>query len=658
MFDNRKNLSKNFVLNGGNGKIFITEEIGRGSNCIVYLATQVDNLGISHKVLVKECFPVYLYLNRDTEKNLIVGASDAEKFLQAKRRFVSSYEKNSMIRNTLGLTNSTVKLSEIFEQNNTFYAVINFDEGNTFQKYRDKNLKELLEHIRSLTVLIGKYHKNNFLHLDIKPENFLVIPETPEHILLFDFDSIVTLDEIKNNPNWILSYSDGFSAPEQVQGRIDKIGFHTDIYSIGAILFYKLFNRKVTIEDGKISASYDFTQMNFGDKCYPPKLFRELDLFFHKSIATSTFARRKETESLVKILDELIELADIDRVFAIDNFQYNSANFVGRTSELNAVKKILQANQLVFFYGIGGIGKTELAKKFAEKYRKDFDTILFCKYESSIADIVTNQISINGIEQETEESIEKYFHRKLSILRKTLKPNDLIILDNLDREDKELEDLLECPCKFIITTRLDFSDYNFKQIKIEPLKNLEEVFKLFNTYNGEDYNSDELDALKKIFRLIDFHTMAIELTAKYLRETGESPQILLQKFLEVEGITKVDSTKIRQRKDKRLRSIGVTDHFRILFNLSNFDDAELEIMRSLSILSGVRITKKYFCDLLQLEDSTTLEILIRRGWIENDSEKISLHQIILDLTYSDLKPTTENCPRITDGMISELKKNR
>ena len=233
----------------------------------------------------------------------------------------------------------------------------------------------------------------------------------------------------------------------------------------------------------------------------------------------------------------------------------------------------------------------------------------------------------------------------------------MIILDNLDREDDEPEILFECPCKFLVTTRLDFSDYNFKQIKIEPLKNLEEVMKLFNTYNGEDYDNAELDALEKIFRLIDFHTMAVELTAKYLRETNESPDTLLQKFLEVEGITKVDDTKIRHRKDKRRRSIGVTDHFRILFNLSDFDDAELEIMRSLSLLSGVRITKKYFCDLLNLENSTALENLIRRGWIENDGEKISLHQIILDLTYSDLKPTAENCPRITDGMIGELKKN-
>ena len=272
---------------------------------------------------------------------------------------------------------------------------------------------------------------------------------------------------------------------------------------------------------------------------------------------------------------------------------------------------------------------------------------------------MTNQISINGVEQEPDETPEKFYRRKISILRDTLTSNDLIILDNFDRDDdEELETLLACPCKFVITTRLDFSDYNFKQIEIRQLENLEEVTELFETYNDEDYSDEEADALQKIFKLIDSHTMTVELTAKYLRETGESPKILLEKFLEVEGITNVDDTKVRQRKDKRLRSIAVTDHLRILFNLSNFDATELEIMRSLSLLGGVRINQNYFCEMLSLDNSTALEILIKRGWIESDGEKISLHQIILDLTYSDLKPSTENCPRITDGIIGELKKER
>ena len=54
--------------------------------------------------------------------------------------------------------------------------------------------------------------------------------------------------------------------------------------------------------------------------------------------------------------------------------------------------------------------------------------------------------------------------------------------------------------------------------------------------------------------------------------------------------------------------------------------------------------------LAQAEEA--LEELIRRGWVEQNrkTDKISLHQIILDLIYHHLNPNVENCPAITEKM--------
>lgn len=657
MFDDRLNLPVNFLINGNNGKIILTKEVGRGGNCIIYDAVQTDSIGVVHKVRVKECYPAYFLLRREESGKLNVGLSDIENFAKAKKRFLNAYEKNAQIKNTLGLSNSTVNTIEVIEQNNTYYAVMSFDEGNDYKNYHDENLKELLEHVKSLAVIIGKYHQNNYLHLDIKPENILVIPETSEHILLFDFDSIITINELIDNANLILSYSDGFAAPEQVRGKINQIGFHTDIYSIGAILFYKLFNRKANLDDGKISSQYDFTKMNYQNRLYQPKLYKELEKFFHKTITLSTFARWKNINCVLEALDKLIKLADVECVFAFDNFQYNSANFIGRNAELETIDKVLQNNQLIFVSGIGGIGKTEIAKKYAAIHRQNYDTIIFCKYSDSIMDLVINEISVNAIEQEEGESPKSFFDRKISVLCKILTPKDLIIVDNLDCDDDEsLENLLECPCKFIITTRMDFSDYNFNQIEVGKIEDSNEITALFTTYNDNYYNEIEFLAVQKIIQLIENHTMTVELTAKYLRENDESPEILLKRFLEVEGTTNIEDVKIKQRKDTKLRSVSVTEHLRILFNLSNFTNNEIEVMRSLSLLGGIRINQKYFMEMLKLSDSTAIESLKKRGWIESDNEKISLHKIILDLVYTDLKPSTENCPQITAGIIDKLKK--
>lgn len=659
MNDIRKKLPFGTKLEDEHMKIILREEVGRGASCIVYDAAQIDKIEVSHNVRVKECYPVRLFLERDDLGNLTVRPSDEDKFIAEKKRFLKSYEKNSAIRNTLGLVNSTVNVSNFLFKNNTCYSVANFDEGRDYKNYVDASLIELLVHIKSLSIIISKYHLNGYLHLDIKPENILILPETGEHILLFDFDSMISFAELKNS-RVTVSYSDGFSAPEQVQGRIDRIGTHTDIYSIGAVLFYKLFGRKVEFGDCILSAQYDFSKIKYPDSRYQPRLYKTLRKFFNKSIALSTLSRWKNIEPLLETLDELISLADVEKIFVRDNFSYNTANFIGRTNELSTIREILNRNQIIFLSGFGGIGKTELAKKYAADLREEYDTIIFCRYDTSIIDLVTNEIDINGVEQAKNESAEDYFKRKLLVMRENLNTRCLIIVDNLDTdEDENLEELLSCPCKFIVTTREDFSDYNFCQLNVDKIDDAEEIAEVFRIYNDKNYSAEDFAEVEKIIRLVDNHTMTVELIAKYLRKIDESPAVLYRKFLANEGITSVDNIKIKQRKDKRLRSTDINRHLRFLFNLSNFSADELEIMRSLSLAGGVRIRKEYFAELLNLENVSGVDKLIKSGWIEyNDvTEKISLHQIISDLVYADLKPTAENCPNITAAMNQALKKN-
>ena len=57
----------------------------------------------------------------------------------------------------------------------------------------------------------------------------------------------------------------------------------------------------------------------------------------------------------------------------------NSACFVGRQDDLEEINELLAKNQLVFLSGIGGIGKTELAKQYAYRHRAQYDTV-FSQY--------------------------------------------------------------------------------------------------------------------------------------------------------------------------------------------------------------------------------------------------------------------------------------
>ena len=653
--DDRQALSPNTKIDDS---ITITNEIGRGGSCIVYDALRVDMLGTNHKIRVRECYPAWLKISRDEFGNLTASELENEKFVREKERFSSAYKNASNIRQIIGLTNSTVDLSDMLQKNNTLYAVMSFDEGIDYGQYHDKSVKELFQHIKSLALILQKYHQNNYLHLDIKPENVLILPETTEHVKLFDFDSLQSLKILQDGENLLFSYSDGFSAPEQIHGKIYKIGFHTDIYSIGAILFYKLFNRKAEFIDGSQTTTYNFDLMNYQDTRYQPLFYRKLTEFLRKTLSLSISSRWNNIAVVIEKLDELINLSEIERVFVYDNFQYSSANFLGREQELSEIHSALRDNNLVFLSGIGGIGKTELAKKYAALHRNFYGTIIFCKYTSSIIDLVIDEISINKIGRDENETQEDFYQRKLAILREILTPNDLIIIDNFDSEDDaNLGNILACPCKFIITTREDFRDYNYPQIDIEKITDNDEINGIFRLYNDKDYSEREFEYVEKIIDFVDNHTMTVELIAKYLRETDESPEKLYTTFLEKEGITRTDDTKIKHRKDNKLRAEKVKSHLSTLFNISNFSAQEKEIMMSLSLFGNIRIKRTKFIDMLTLKDVKTLNKLIRRRWIEIDeaNEKISLHQVILDLVYTNLKPTTDNCQNITRSIIAFMK---
>ena len=175
-------------------------------------------------------------------------------------------------------------------------------------------------------------------------------------------------------------------------------------------------------------------------------------------------------QKVIDALDELIKLADINDVYLLDSFQYNSACFVGRQDDLEEINELLAKNQLVFLSGIGGIGKTELAKQYAYRHRAQYDTVVFAVYEKNIESLVRDEIGINQISREEDETERDYFKRKIEVLKQAATPKDLIIIDNFDVDaDEDLETLFACPCKFIITTRKDFRDYNYEQINVLSL---------------------------------------------------------------------------------------------------------------------------------------------------------------------------------------------
>lgn len=669
MFDKRKPLPQGWELVfGEEHRYVIAEEIGRGGSCIVYNGFYRDRIGERHLVKIKECYPYRLEIERDAEENLTPDLSCEQTFLAEKQKFLEAYRKNTALKTTLGFVNSTANATNIYEYHNTCYVVMTEIEGRDYRSEADENLQSLFLHLRTLARIVKKYHDCGMLHLDIKPENVLLIPETKEQMVLFDFDSMVRKEKIQTQPNgWTFSVSDGYAAPELVRGKCSKICEATDVYAIGAIAFYKLFGRTPNAMDSAVGAIYDFSGMKWKDARYQPVLFRLMQEFFHRTLAATVRRRYASVDEVLEILEKLIRESDVERVFLYHGFAYNTANFVGRENELRQIETIFSSGQQVLFLsGMGGIGKTELAKRYAYLYGEEYRTIVFVPYQGSIVQTVCGEdIHIHNVHREqSEEGLEteeEYFERKLKILKEQTTKDDLIILDNFDvEEDEDLERFLECPCRFLITTREDFRDYDFCQIDVQQMEDINDVEALFAVYNPRSYEEEERGQIREILKLVEYHTMTVELIAKYLREAEEEPYVLLEKMRMIEGITGTEEVSVKHRKDRKMQNQKVQEHLKALVDLSGFSNVQLELMQSLSLLGYVRIARETFLSYVPLAGAKeALDKLIRLGWVEQNrkTDKISLHQIILDLVYHDSKPTAESCPAITEKMTAYARQD-
>lgn len=625
----------------------IKREIGRGASCIVYEATYKDAKDLAHIVRIKEFFPFDVLIERENDK-LVVNLSNQLRYEELKKHFEKAYEKNVQIKKLVGLMNYTVDSLETFSENNTIYSIMTTIEGEDYEKYQDADLTSIFSKARKLCSIINKYHEHNYLHLDIKPANILI---TEDSMYLLDFDSIICKDELDSLASIRLSCSQGFSAPELMMGAKNAICEATDVFSVGAIIFYKMFDRVPELRDRQRNASYNYDEISskYEKVEYCKKFYEKMTDFFHKTLASAPANRYSNMKELSVALQQLEEMTNKNSLL-VDNFRNDFPNFVGRKKEIEEIEKAFENTNFIFLSGMGGIGKTELAKKVASKMKNEgtVDRVAFLNFENNLKDTICSSDLLFTNWEDGENSVATVDNKIKKLREVTARPEiyggDLIIVDNFDdfNIENELEVLLQlvnCKAKFIFTTREEnhYRDLGYKVIQITELSNLEDLLTIFQLYNTNSYSADEVESIFKIIEFVDRHTMTVDLIAKYLRHTGEQPSNFYEKLLEKEGITNTDNSRIIHRKKVKMPIASVNQHLLALFDLSQFNKEERELLACLSFLGPVKIKRSLFAQLLSgVEINEVLEELIAKGWVEANDDKISLHQIILDLIFNYL----------------------
>lgn len=671
-------IGSEIVLNSnGNITEFTVDKIkGIGGSCIAYEVSFYESESILHKGILKEFCPAYLEdeFKRDNY-NIIVPDKYSKQFQTDLSGFKDTYKTiNEYIANNASASNYHPVQLGLYEGNNTLYTLSSYDYGKSYDKLQDGSLYSLVKIMIAVAKGVEQYHKAGYLHLDIKPKNILVLDDVTDIIKLFDFDSLLKIDDIKSGTVREIPVPEDYYVPELNDLNLRNIGIQTDIFEIGAMFYTRLFGKSPQPKDMGYDAEYDFKNAPLLSGASPKAVF-EIEKLFRNTLQISKRRRYKTTSQLINQLEFILTLVDSKKPYLLNLPVWQPSRLcIERSDELREIDYRLKKDGYVFVKGMGGLGKSELAKMFVKEYGGQFHTIQFCKYVDSLKSLVAS-ISVSGINDEDYKNLDELAKAKNKILHQC-DANTLIIVDNFNvTYDKYLREFLPSDnngFKVVFTTRcMPAADYYVdKVLWLQPLS-LEGCKDLFYMHGGIECTLKTDDLLEELINEIQFNTLLLILIAKAMKRTKMQISEIIEKLREQE----LDSVNVKvfyeyDCSDDEIEVYNkINSHLNTVFNISGLTYAEQEVLLNMTLISAYGIEKDEFisaCD-SELVTSEIIKKLINQGWIENRDTLISMHSIVSDVIsekgiekidcYYSLAEYLENrCDVDEDFHISELQK--
>lgn len=224
---------------------------GCGGSSVVYRASYEDRLnrGCYHKVLIKELFPIHPQgmIYRDQSGN-VCCENDGMAYMERCRQ--SFYRGNQANLELLELQPEQISGNlNSYKAYGTYYSILSVHGGKNLelilQEGEIKDLRSAAEGMKKILDALECFHKNGILHLDISPDNILMLAD---RALLIDYNSVWPMEQ-KSGEIRLFSVKEGYSAPEVRLRQEDIVGPSTDLYSVCAVFFRMLTGRRLSDEE-------------------------------------------------------------------------------------------------------------------------------------------------------------------------------------------------------------------------------------------------------------------------------------------------------------------------------------------------------------------------------------------------------------------------
>lgn len=217
-----------------NDRYVIGKVIGSGGFGIIYLAYDTD---AERRVAVKEYFPVGTAVRIPDRITIdAISFRYEDDFIKGKERFFNETE----ILSHLGGSTDVIKVYDVFAANGTVYYAMEYVEGLSVAEYTKKygriSAEQALFAALKISSAFTLIHEKNIIHRDLSPDNIMITADGD--IRIVDFGNARPFSYEGEN-SITVALKPGYAPLEQYQ-HYGKPGPWTDIYSLGAVLYYAL----------------------------------------------------------------------------------------------------------------------------------------------------------------------------------------------------------------------------------------------------------------------------------------------------------------------------------------------------------------------------------------------------------------------------------
>ena len=191
-------------------------ELARGGMGIVYKAMQTSlNRPVAIKLLLS---------------GQLANSQEVHRFLREAKAAASIEHPN------------IVPIFDIGQVAGFHYYVMAFIDGQSLAELIARGplpARRAAEIVLTVAQAVERAHRNGILHRDLKPSNILLDQRDTPYVADFGLAKQVSGGESITQTGDVLGTPE-FMSPEQARGDVRQIGVSTDVYSLGAVLYYAL----------------------------------------------------------------------------------------------------------------------------------------------------------------------------------------------------------------------------------------------------------------------------------------------------------------------------------------------------------------------------------------------------------------------------------